>query len=103
MHMVKCLQNNRDIGVFVWATNTGAFSDKVIINIKWLGAVGGAPGQLENGIQIDGADLPSATKTIPTSWQDKEVVSLIINPGFAGWSGDFGRTCGGSGLKVSSL
>ena len=24
-------------------------------------------------------------------------------PGFAGWSGDFGRTCGGSGLKVSSL
>src|SRR5215471_6734729 len=31
------------------------------------------------------------------------VLSQLIKPGFAGWSGDFGRTCGGSGLKVSSL
>ena len=76
---ISCLQKNRDTGVFVWATNTGAFSDKAIINIKWLGGVGGAQGQLENGIPIEGATLSDATKTIPNSWRDKQVVSLILN------------------------
>ena len=35
--------------------------------------------------------------------QKKTGRPVRFEPGFAGWSGDFGRTCGGSGLKVSSL
>ena len=28
---------------------------------------------------------------------------IIVYPAFAGWSGDFERTCDGSGLKFRSL
>jgi hypothetical protein len=77
---VACLQTQRQIGVFVWASNTGAFAQKAIINIKWLGAVGGPLGKLENPITIDGATISDAVaKTIPTEWRDKETVSLIVS------------------------
>lgn len=76
---VACLSANRDTGVIVWVGNTGAFSKKAIVNIKWLGGVGGKEGQLENQVVIDGADVSDALlKTIPTTWRDKETVSLIL-------------------------
>jgi hypothetical protein len=76
---VACLQNQKDTGVFIWASNTGAFSEKAVINIKWLGGVGGKPGQLENRLLIDGATISDAAqKSIPTEWRDKEVVSFIL-------------------------
>jgi hypothetical protein len=34
---VACLQNQKEIGILIWASNMGAFSKKAIINIKWLG------------------------------------------------------------------
>ena len=76
---VACLQSQRDTGVFIWASNTGAFAKKAIINIKWLGGIGGKPGDLEGAITIDGATISEAAqRSIPTTWRDKEVVSLIL-------------------------
>ena len=76
---VACLTASRDTGVIIWAGNTGAFAAKAIINIKWLGGVGGKSGDLEGGIVIDGADISSeASGAIPKSWKDKEVYSFIL-------------------------
>ena len=54
---VRCLDNMSTDGVVMWLGNTGAFSKKILLNVRWLGGVGGKPGTLENDILLDGVTI----------------------------------------------
>lgn len=75
---VACLKQ-KQVGVLIWAGNTGAFASKAIINIQWNGPVGSGVGRLEAPVIIDGADVSEeGRKSIPNEWRSGEQVSLIL-------------------------
>jgi hypothetical protein len=76
---VLCLQNQNDTGVIIWMGNTSAFGDTAVVNIKWLGGVGGKTGDLEGPVQSAGLEInPGSLSALPEHWKDKETASLIV-------------------------